>query len=77
MILALRKEGRTLKIVAIRNRAPDVQNAMNADGTLERSSAGEPITRQDWLARVQPILREVLRAETPAIDLARRRFLGD
>jgi CheY-like chemotaxis protein len=60
MILALRKEERTLKIVAIRNRASDAQSTMNADGTLERPSAGEPITQQDWLARVQPILHEVL-----------------
>jgi DNA-binding NarL/FixJ family response regulator len=58
MIQAM-SDGRSLKIVAIRG-DDDPGYAIQAHATLERPSASSQISREEWLARVRELLREIV-----------------
>ncbi len=51
MKCALSAAGRMLKIVAIRERA-EATEAFEADAILTRPSAGQQVSRQEWLERI-------------------------
>jgi DNA-binding response OmpR family regulator len=59
VIQTLSLEQRPFKVVAIRNRDTDAEDAIHAHATLERPSPWQPLSPQEWLERVRGILREI------------------
>lgn len=59
MIRSLSGSRRPVKIIAIVNEGDDAAVTAQGDATLERPSGTSVISRQEWVRRVQEILREL------------------
>jgi DNA-binding NtrC family response regulator len=59
MICTLQSSNRNLKIIAIRDCHVQAIRTIPVHAILQRPSGWEPISREEWLERVQKILREV------------------
>jgi hypothetical protein len=57
MIKTLWRSNGQFKVVTIVDDDPDVGSAFQAYVTLKRPRVGEPVSSEDWLNRVQEVLR--------------------